>query len=99
MIDLDITRPGPAGLFYRTDNLTASGWQQEHRARARLERWCSQCGQRAVYGYGETLTTDGVLSCADADCRIAAEAAANARSKLPVQDAREVSTDLFGAAA
>lgn len=95
MSDLDMTRPGPAGLFYQTDNLTASGWQQEHRARARLERWCSQCGQRAVYGYGETLTTDGVLACADASCRAAAEAAAAERDAVkPVGD-----LDLFGAAA
>lgn len=95
MTEADLTCPGPAGLFRFVTDLTASGWQQENRARARLERWCSQCGQRALYGYGETLSTEGVLSCSDADCRAAAEAAAAARDAVqPVGN-----LDLFGAAA
>lgn len=80
--DLDITIPGPAGLFRFVSDLTEAGWQQERRARARLERWCCQCGQPARFGYGETLHTDGVLACGAADCRAAAEAQAGKQSEL-----------------
>jgi hypothetical protein len=91
MTDLLDTLPGPAGLFRFTDNLSSAGWQQEREARARLERWCANCGQPACYGYGETLRTPGVLSCADPECRAAAEAAT--APEVPKQP------DLFGVAA
>jgi hypothetical protein len=91
MTDLLDTLPGPAGLFRFTDNLSSAGWQQEREARARLERWCASCGQSACYGYGVTLASDGCWSCADPECRAAAEAAT-------VPEAPKQS-DLFGRAA
>jgi hypothetical protein len=81
MTDLLDTLPGPAGLFFRTGELSSAGWQLEHAARARLERWCAFCGQSACYGYGVTLASEGVWSCADADCQALAEA--RAASPLP----------------
>jgi hypothetical protein len=91
MSDLLDTLPGPAGLFRSVANLSSVGWQQEREARARLERWCVGCGQTASFGYGVTLTSDGAWSCADPDCRAAAEAA----TAPPVAD----QSDLFGRAA
>lgn len=91
--------PGRAGLFFSTDDLTEAGWKQERAARARLERWCGNCGQPATRGFGATLHDDGVWACFEADCKAAAEAQAAARSKLPDQPAHEVSRDLFGRAA
>lgn len=70
----DPTVPGPAGIFFDPKDLTPAGWQQEHEARARLERWCAYCGQSACYGFGVSLKDDGVWTCADPDCRRAAEA-------------------------
>lgn len=98
----DHTLPGPAGLFFRTDQLSAAGWHQEHQARSRLERWCSNCGQSACYGFGETLKTEGVLSCADPECRAAAERAV-AQRDCPSPPAKPINPnsepDLFGESA
>ncbi|WP_345820461.1 hypothetical protein ABC766_00200 [Methylobacterium fujisawaense] len=102
MSDADPTQPGPAGLFFRTDRLSASGWHQEHQARSRLERWCSECGQRACYGFGETLRSEGVLSCSGPDCMDAAEATARERDcpSPPAKPSDDTAApDLFGAAA
>lgn len=71
--DTDHTLPGKAGLYFSCAALNDAGWQQEHEARARLERWCAYCGQTACYGYGVTLKDDGVWTCADASCRSSAE--------------------------
>lgn len=98
----DPTQPGSAGLFFRTENLSPIGWQQEHAARARLERWCSGCGQSACYGFGVSLKDDGVWSCAEADCMAEAETKARERD-CPSPPAKpsnaEATTDLFGEAA
>ncbi len=102
MTDADPTLPGKAGLYFRTENLSPIGWQQEHQARSRLERWCSECGQRACFGFGETLRTEGILSCSAPDCMDAAEATARERD-CPSPPAKpsnaEATLDLFGAAA
>jgi hypothetical protein len=98
----DPTVAGPAGLFFRTGNLSSVGWQQEHEARASLERWCAYCGQSSCYGFGETLTTAGVLSCADPSCIASAEAEI-ARRDCPAPPAKpskaDAALDLFGRAA
>jgi len=93
----DPTQPGPAGLFFRTENLSSIGWQQEHAARARLERWCHFCGQRSCYGYGETLTTAGVLTCADPSCIASAEAEIARRDcpSPPAKPSDDTAADLF----
>lgn len=94
--------PGKAGLWFRTDHLSSAGWQQEHQARSRLERWCHSCGQSACFGFGETLKTDGVLSCADPDCQASAETKARERvcPSPPAKPSNaEATLDLFGAAA
>lgn len=102
MSDADPTLPGPAGLFRHADGLSSSGWQQEKAARARLERWCSGCGQSACYGFGVSLKDDGVWSCADPDCMAEAETKARERD-CPPPPAKpsnaEATTDLFGKAA
>ncbi|TXN40063.1 hypothetical protein [Methylobacterium sp. WL7] len=91
MSDLEQTLAGKAGLFFRVDRLTDSGWQQEQSARQSLERWCAYCGQSSCYGFGETLTTAGVLTCSDPSCIASAEA--EIASKDRVQSAREVSSE------
>ncbi|MGX9980679.1 hypothetical protein [Methylobacterium fujisawaense] len=98
----DHTLPGKAGLYFRTEALTASGWHQEHQARSRLERWCFDCGQSACYGFGVSLTDDGVWSCGDASCQAAAEAEIARRgcpSPLAKPSDEPATLDLFGAAA
>lgn len=109
----DPTLPGPAGLFFRTENLSPIGWHQEHQARSHLERWCHSCGQSACYGFGVSLKDDGVWSCADADCRRAAEAQVAQKQGQVAQDDTqrrcpsppakpsnaEANLDLFGRAA
>ena len=100
--ETDLTLPGPAGLFFRCDDLTPAGWQQERTARQSLERWCSYCGQRSCYGFGETLTTAGVLTCADPSCIASAEAEIARRDcpSPPAEPSDDTATiDLFGRAA
>lgn len=100
--DLDATLPGKAGLFFDCSRLSPSGWHQEHQARSRLERWCAFCGQRSSYGFGETLSSEGVLSCSDPSCMAAAEAEI-ARRDCPSPPAKPsddtAEPDLFGKAA
>ena len=102
MSDLEQTLAGKAGLFFQVDRLTDSGWQQEQSARQSLERWCAYCGQSSCYGFGETLTTAGVLSCADSSCIASAEAEI-ARRDCPAPPAKpskaDAAPDLFGEAA
>lgn len=101
-MEADHSYPGKAGLFFDCSRLTASGGQQEHAARARLERWCSGCGQSACYGFGVSLKDDGVWSCAEADCMAEAETKARVRdcpSPPGKPSNAEATTDLFGAAA
>lgn len=74
MADIIQTLAGKAGLFRDCSRLTASGWQQEQSARQSLERWCAYCGQSSCYGFGETLTTVGVLTSAEPACVAQAEA-------------------------
>ncbi|MET3481572.1 hypothetical protein ABIC70_001079 [Methylobacterium sp. 1973] len=89
-------------MFFRTESLSPIGWQQEHAARARLERWCFGCGQSACYGFGVSLKDDGVWSCAEADCMAEAETKARERD-CPSPPAKpsnaEDNLDLFGRAA
>lgn len=102
MSDLEQTLAGKAGLFFQVDRLTDSGWQQEQSARQSLERWCAYCGQSSCYGFGETLTTAGILSCADPSCIASAEAEI-ARRDCPAPPAKpskaDAAPDLFGRAA
>lgn len=102
MADFVQTVAGPAGLFFDPSNLTDSGWQQEQSARQSLERWCAYCGQSSCYGFGETLTTAGILSCADPSCIASAEAEI-ARRDCPAPPAKlskaDAAPDLFGRAA
>lgn len=103
-MDITQTVAGPAGLFFDCSRLTDSGWQQEQSARQSLERWCAYCGQSSCYGFGETLTTAGVLSCADPSCIASAEDEI-ARRDCPAPPAKPLSPashkapDLFGEAA
>lgn len=77
--ELDITVPGPAGLYRFVSDLTDAGWQQEREARAKLEKWCAFCGQIARFGYGVSLHEVGVWACGEPDCRSSAEAEADRR--------------------
>jgi hypothetical protein len=100
--ETDHTLPGPAGLFFSCEALNEAGWQQEHEARARLERWCQFCGQSACYGYGETISSEGILTCSDASCRSSAEAEIarrNCPSPLAKPSDIPAEPDLFGEAA
>lgn len=104
MSDLEQTLAGKAGLFFQVDRLTDSGWQQEQSARQSLERWCAYCGQSSCYGFGETLTTAGILSCADPSCIASAEAEIARRDcpappAKPLTPASHKAVDLFGEAA
>lgn len=104
MSDLEQTLAGKAGLFFQVDRLTDSGWQQEQSARQSLERWCAYCGQSSCYGFGETLTTAGILSCADPSCIASAEAEIARRDcpappAKPLTPASHKAPDLFGEAA
>ena len=100
--ETDHTQPGQAGLYFRTDDLTDGGWQQEHAARQSLEHWCHSCGLCACYGFGVTLKDEGVWACSDADCRASAEAEI-ARRDCPAPPAKpskaDAELDLFGEAA
>ena len=87
----DPTAAGPAGLFFRTDNLSSIGWQQENAARQSLERWCHACGLSGCYGFGVTLKDDGVWSCVDGDCRASAEAEI-ARRNCPAPPAKPLTS-------
>ena len=94
--------PGKAGLFFSCEELNEAGWLVEHEARQRLERWCAYCGQSSCYGFGETLTTAGILTCADPSCIASAEAEI-ARRDCPAPPAKpskaDAAPDLFGRAA
>ena len=89
---VDYTKPGPAGLYFDLRRLTRNAHiaaiPGERTARQALEHWCATCGQSACYGYGMTLGSEGVWSCADADCRAAGEAWAaerDAADRAPVE--------------
>lgn len=100
--ETDHTLPGFAGLYFQTDALTDAGWQQEHTARQSLERWCSQCGQSACYGFGVSLSEEGTWSCFDASCRASAEVESARRlcpSPLAKPSDETDTRDLFGGAA
>jgi hypothetical protein len=91
--------PGPAGLYFDGDRLTPAARQQDLIARQSLERWCAYCGQSSCYGFGETLTTAGILTCADPSCIASAEAEI-ARRDCPAPPAKpskaDAELDLFG---
>ena len=101
-MDADHTLPDPAGLFFSCENLNAPGWHQEHTARTRLERWCSQCGQSACYGFGVSLKDDGLWTCSEPSCIAFAEAEIarrNCPSPLAKPSDETAEPDLFGRAA
>ncbi|WP_149313517.1 hypothetical protein [Methylobacterium sp. P1-11] len=105
---IDPTVPGRAGLYFNlrllSRNAHIAAIPGERAAREALERWCHFCGQRSCYGFGETLTTAGILTCADASCRSSAEAEIARRlcpSPLakPSDETAAPTLDLFGRAA
>lgn len=104
----DKSKPGPAGLYFSlrllSRNAHIAAIPSERTAREALERWCAYCGQSSCYGFGETLTTAGILSCADPSCIASAETEI-ARRDCPAPPAKPLTTashkgpDLFGEAA
>jgi hypothetical protein len=103
-METDHTLPGKAGLFFSCEALNEAGWQQEHKARQSLERWCHSCGLSACYGFSVTFKDDGVCACSDASCRSSAEVEIAQRlcpSPLakPSDETAAPTLDLFGKAA
>lgn len=77
MSGLDLSIPGPAGLFFDPSLLTDEAAAQDRAVRAALAPRCSICGSlRAPYGYGDF--SDGRpgarFACGDIICRAQAKA-------------------------
>lgn len=73
--DLDLTKPGPAGMWFDPSVLSPVGLAQDKAARDALETFCDACGViGASYGYGN-FTRYGkpvgrsFTACSDPDCR------------------------------
>jgi len=83
----DITKPGPAGMWFDPSVLTAEGLEADRAARAALETYCDICGSaNAGNGFGNFSHSRGVIACSDADCLREARdraAAAKAAPKAP----------------
>lgn len=73
---LDLTQPGPAGLYFRTDRLLPTALAEDRAARARLETHCAICGTLpAHYGFGRHTACDDPTCQAEAEARMHADRA------------------------
>lgn len=100
--EIDITQPGPAGLYFDHDSLTDAGKASDRAIMASLERYCCACGSvGASYGFGVIGNEPGFWACgSDAEClqeasRKAKEARAANPSPSAASTAIKPARDLF----
>lgn len=81
---LDISKPGPAGMWFNSSVLTADGLEADRAARAALETYCDICGTaNAGNGFGNFSHSRGVIACTDPDCLREARERAAAATAAP----------------
>lgn len=104
--EIDISRPGPAGLYFDHDSLTDAGKASDRTIMASLERFCCACGSvGASRGFGVIGNEPGFWACgSDPEClQEASRKAREARSANPSPSAAPSSakpaSDLFSGAA
>lgn len=96
--DFDITKPGPAGMWFDPSILAYEGLKTDRAARDALEVFCDICGSaNAGNGFGSFSHSRGVIACSDPEC--CREARERAAERLRAPAAPVAAADLFSAPA